>query len=226
MGYANALHPRTDTSSSGVATTFVWSRVLQQIAQLEVTLADRFDQHPDAKVVRSLPGLGTVLGARVTASSRTTRTAMPTPSLARTMPARHPSPRRRARARSSWPASPATGGWPTPATSGPSPPSARAQAPDRSTTSRAAPATRTTALCVRLPTGSSASPRLLAIRHALRRGGRQEPPGSSRCLTATGRGMSRSVLRSVGGGCDRTLRRLARVAPLGCSIDSRGPFAH
>jgi transposase len=36
-----------------------------QIAQLEATLADRFDQHPDAKVVRSLPGLGTVLGARV-----------------------------------------------------------------------------------------------------------------------------------------------------------------
>jgi len=36
-----------------------------QIAQLEATLADRFEQHPDAKVVRSLPGLGTVLGARV-----------------------------------------------------------------------------------------------------------------------------------------------------------------
>jgi len=36
-----------------------------QIAQLEATLADRFDQHPDAKVVRSLPGLGTILGARV-----------------------------------------------------------------------------------------------------------------------------------------------------------------
>ena len=36
-----------------------------QITQLEATLADRFDQHPDAKVVRSLPGLGTILGARV-----------------------------------------------------------------------------------------------------------------------------------------------------------------
>ena len=36
-----------------------------QIAQLEATLAERFEQHPDAKVVRSLPGLGTVLGARV-----------------------------------------------------------------------------------------------------------------------------------------------------------------
>ena len=36
-----------------------------QIASLETQLAERFEQHPDAKVVRSLPGLGTVLGARV-----------------------------------------------------------------------------------------------------------------------------------------------------------------
>jgi hypothetical protein len=36
-----------------------------QIARLETQLAERFEQHPDAKVVRSLPGLGTVLGARV-----------------------------------------------------------------------------------------------------------------------------------------------------------------
>ena len=36
-----------------------------QIARLEEQLAEGFDQHPDAKIVRSLPGLGTVLGARV-----------------------------------------------------------------------------------------------------------------------------------------------------------------
>jgi hypothetical protein len=36
-----------------------------QVAELEATLADRFEQHPDAKVIRSLPGLGMVLGARV-----------------------------------------------------------------------------------------------------------------------------------------------------------------
>ena len=36
-----------------------------QIARLEAELADRFEQHPDAKVIRSLPGLGMVLGARV-----------------------------------------------------------------------------------------------------------------------------------------------------------------
>ena len=36
-----------------------------QIAELEVALSEHFEQHPDAKVVLSLPGLGTVLGARV-----------------------------------------------------------------------------------------------------------------------------------------------------------------
>jgi hypothetical protein len=38
-----------------------------QINRLEAQLGQGFDQHPDAKVVRSLPGLGTVLGARVLA---------------------------------------------------------------------------------------------------------------------------------------------------------------
>ena len=36
-----------------------------QIANLEITLAERFEQHPDAKIIRSLPGLGMTLGARV-----------------------------------------------------------------------------------------------------------------------------------------------------------------
>ena len=33
--------------------------------RLETELADRFEQHPDAKIIRSLPGLGMTLGARV-----------------------------------------------------------------------------------------------------------------------------------------------------------------
>lgn len=36
-----------------------------QIDGLEAKLADRFEQHPDAKIIRSLPGLGMTLGARV-----------------------------------------------------------------------------------------------------------------------------------------------------------------
>lgn len=38
-----------------------------QIGVLEAELADRFEQHPDAKIIRSLPGLGMTLGARVLA---------------------------------------------------------------------------------------------------------------------------------------------------------------
>jgi transposase len=36
-----------------------------QIAELEAMLADHFEQHPDADIYLSLPGLGDVLGARV-----------------------------------------------------------------------------------------------------------------------------------------------------------------
>lgn len=49
------------------STVAVIGQLNVQIDQLETALADRFDQHPDAKIVRSLPGLGTILGARVLA---------------------------------------------------------------------------------------------------------------------------------------------------------------
>ena len=39
----------------------------RQIDGLETQLADRFEAHPDAKIIRSLPGLGMTLGARVLA---------------------------------------------------------------------------------------------------------------------------------------------------------------
>ena len=36
-----------------------------QVAELAQELHVHFEQHPDAEVVRSLPGLGTILSARV-----------------------------------------------------------------------------------------------------------------------------------------------------------------
>jgi transposase len=39
-----------------------------QIAALETELADHFEQHPDADIYLSLPGLGVILGARVLAA--------------------------------------------------------------------------------------------------------------------------------------------------------------
>lgn len=50
--------------SSVAALVAVTAELVAQIARLEAQLAARFEQHPDAKIIRSLPGLGTVLGAR------------------------------------------------------------------------------------------------------------------------------------------------------------------
>lgn len=43
----------------------VIAEMTHQIELLEAELAQGFESHPDAQIVRSLPGLGTVLGARV-----------------------------------------------------------------------------------------------------------------------------------------------------------------
>jgi transposase len=43
----------------------VITELVAQTAQLEATLVEGFEQHPAAKVIRSLPGLGMILGARV-----------------------------------------------------------------------------------------------------------------------------------------------------------------
>lgn len=45
----------------------VAAELTAQIAGLEAQLAEHFDQHPDAKIIQSLPGLGMTLGARVLA---------------------------------------------------------------------------------------------------------------------------------------------------------------
>jgi hypothetical protein len=50
-----------------------------QIAELEAALSEHFEQHPDAKVVLSLPGLGTVLGARVLGEFGDDRTRFSSP---------------------------------------------------------------------------------------------------------------------------------------------------
>jgi hypothetical protein len=50
--------------ASIAALVAVTVELVAQIDRLEQELVDRFDQHPDAKIIRSLPGLGTILGAR------------------------------------------------------------------------------------------------------------------------------------------------------------------
>jgi hypothetical protein len=43
----------------------VIASLVGQIAELEARLGEHFERHPDAEILRSLPGLGLVLGARV-----------------------------------------------------------------------------------------------------------------------------------------------------------------
>jgi transposase len=47
------------------ASVAVIAEMVAQSAVLAEELSSDFEQHPDAEVVRSLPGLGTILGARV-----------------------------------------------------------------------------------------------------------------------------------------------------------------
>ena len=51
-------------ASTTRATIGIITELNRQITQLETTLAERFEQHPDADIYHSLPGFGVVLGAR------------------------------------------------------------------------------------------------------------------------------------------------------------------
>ena len=55
----------TAMGASVAASVAVIAEMVAQTARLAEELSAGFEQHPDAEVVRSLPGLGTILGARV-----------------------------------------------------------------------------------------------------------------------------------------------------------------
>jgi Transposase IS116/IS110/IS902 family len=62
---APQLHASPVVAAAMGASVSASVAVIAQITGLEADLAAGFEQHPDAEVVRSLPGLGTILGARV-----------------------------------------------------------------------------------------------------------------------------------------------------------------
>ncbi len=55
----------TEAFAAATTTVAIIEETNRQIQTLETGLADQFDQHPDADIYHSLPGLGDVLGARV-----------------------------------------------------------------------------------------------------------------------------------------------------------------
>ncbi len=60
--------PTTLENAYGVTTEAAISNIAQlnvSLTKLEASLSEHFKQHPSAKVILSLPGMGTVLGARV-----------------------------------------------------------------------------------------------------------------------------------------------------------------
>jgi transposase len=61
------------------ATVNVISELTTQISVLQTDLASAFEIHPDAEILRSLPGLGVVLGARVLAEFGDDPTRSPHP---------------------------------------------------------------------------------------------------------------------------------------------------
>jgi transposase len=61
----SAPEPIVDAfAATTVAAVGIIAELNRQIAKLEQSIADRFEQHPDADIYRSLPGLGVILGAR------------------------------------------------------------------------------------------------------------------------------------------------------------------
>jgi transposase len=90
----------------------------EQVAALEEQLAARFAAHSDAAIIRSQPGLGVVLGARVLAEFGDDpgryQTAKGRKAFAGTVPVTRSS----ACARWWWPGRPVTSGWWMPATCG------------------------------------------------------------------------------------------------------------
>jgi transposase len=128
-----------------------------QLIQLTEQLEHHFEIHPDAEIVRSLPGLGVVLGARVVAEFGDDPTRYANPKARKNDAGTPRSPAPPANARSWWPDWPATGGWPIPATCGRSRPLAPRQARVPTTTGYEPPGPPINRPCGPWPTAWSAS---------------------------------------------------------------------
>ena len=135
-----------------------------QIDRLEADLAASFDQHPDAEIIRSLAGLGMILGARALAEFGDDPNRYAERQARKNYAGTSPITRASGKSHVGSPATPAINASPTPATSGPSPPSPHSPgAKAFYDQPRTAGDTHSRALRAR-PTGSSGSS-MAASRH-------------------------------------------------------------
>jgi transposase len=128
-----------------------------QIMGLEAELSERFEGHPDAEIITSLPGLSSVLGARVLAEFGDDPTRYVDARARRRYAGTAPITVPRGPDSSCWRASQGTGGCSMPATGGRSPPSTPPPEPAATTTPTAAGARPTTRRSAPSPTAGSGS---------------------------------------------------------------------
>ena len=117
--------PAAISTAMGVsvsASVAVIAAMSAQIAELARELEAGFESHPDAEVVRSLPGLGTILGARVLGEFGDEPNRYDSAKSRKNYAGTSPITRASGTKGSCWPATPATNASPTPSTCGPSPP--------------------------------------------------------------------------------------------------------
>ena len=134
----------TAMGSSVSAAVAVIATMNAQVAELTQKLDTHFEQHPDAEVVRSLPGLGTILSARVLGEFGDEPNRYANAKCRKTTPAHRPSPGPPAPGGSCLLVTSETSAWLMPSTSGPLHRSRPHQGPEPSTTIGGTWATPTT----------------------------------------------------------------------------------
>jgi Transposase IS116/IS110/IS902 family len=157
-----------------------------EIAALEVALSEHFEQHPDAKVVHSLPGLGTVLGARVLGEFGDDRTRFSGPQSRKNYAGTSPITKASGRSRVVLARFARNGAWPTPGTSGPSVRSPARREPAVTTTSSEAAARHTARPSGSWPTAWSASGTSVSNRASLTTRGAPGRPSKTPSLDGFG----------------------------------------
>jgi Transposase IS116/IS110/IS902 family len=126
------------------------------IAELEVAMTTEFDRHRQAELLRSVPGLGPVLAARLLAEIGDDPNRFATASGLCAFAGTAPITRASGRTKTVNARHIRTAASAMPATGGPSPPSPNRPVPELTTTGDEQPATATTRPCETSPTNSSA----------------------------------------------------------------------